>query len=95
MPFHRRAISTPADADFPGKQRGPGGQGAATVLSLIPSQLWANHIVTFCRCPRFAQLGITGSFISQVLQGLCGYLFHLSGSQALFSIDRPSNPQSR
>lgn len=36
-----------------------------------------------------------GSFISQALQGLCGYLFHLFGSQALFSIDRTSNPQSR
>lgn len=63
-------------------------------LLLVPSQPWANHAITFSRCPQFAQWRITGSFISQALQELHEYLYHLFGSQALFSIGRPSDPQS-
>jgi len=89
--FHRKAISTLANADFPGSSM----VQAVRVLSLVPSQPWPNHIVSFSRRPRSVQYRITGSSISQALRGLCGYLFHLFGSQALFSLDRTSDPQSR
>ena len=57
VPFHRRAISTLANANFRGRQHGPRRQRAVGVLSLIASQPWANRVVLFLGVPSLYNKG--------------------------------------